>query len=248
MRRWRSGAGGVWARGRRGRRDPPGQGRSRRAQARLAQPDVRGRHLGHRRRRGRRLGARRPRADRHRASTPRRSSRSASRSRSPRAGTAGSRSRMTRSGCSARAAGRCASPGATERARDVLAADRALADDAPLARPAQVDHRRGHAGQLAAVEHEVRARRGCVSGTSSSRRASGPPARFALDCSTGRPTGREERHAQPERLRVGRARQREAPLGVGQQQRHAARQQAAEVARLRGRRTSPPRASRAGGP
>ena len=52
---------------------------------------------------------------------------------------------------------------------------------------AQVDDRRGRAGQLAAVEHEVGLAR-IASGTSSSRRASGPPARFALDWSTGQRT------------------------------------------------------------
>ena len=105
-------------------------------------------------------------------------------------------------------------------------------------------------------------------GTSSRVRGSGPPARLALDCSTGqrdvaqrRERGRPGRHPDAERGRVGAAGQREAVRRVRHHRRHRAGQQGAQrrlraraELRQRGqgqapaRRTAPPRACPGGGP
>ncbi len=75
-----------------------------------------------------------------------------------------------------------------------------------------------------------RPRRAAASGTSSSRRGSGPPARLALDWSTGRRTPASRGNTgtrTPERRRVGAARQREPPGGIGHQHGDRARAAAA---------------------
>ena len=112
--------------------------------------------------------------------------------------------------------------GADSRAREIRGGDSALARDRPSRVDlvgAQVDHRRGRAGQLSDVEDEVDARR-ISPGTSSMRRASGlppgwrwiaapaggrPPARpasSASDGTAGRARGRAARESEtPGRIR-----------------------------------------------
>ena len=126
---------------------------------------------------------------------------------------------------------RCAKCDATvtdpaSRSRSSSRVSGALADHPPVARGLegpQVDDRRRRPGQLAAVEHEVGLARGSPRGRRQ-RRASAPPAWFALDWSTGQLTAverrerrRERGHAQAEQSPAGRTRAGSAAAGFGQQ-------------------------------
>ena len=158
------------------------------------------------------VGEHRALALEHRAgarSSPRRSSRaSAAGARAPSASTSAISGSTSASGRLKKSGG---SSGALTGSTIPAPADRSLgASTAParttLQRPSasyspQVDDRRGRAGQLAAVDDRDRRRRGSLRGTSSSRRGAGPPARLALDCSTGAARAGERRDvddAQPE--------------------------------------------------
>ncbi len=106
--------------------------------------------------------------------------------------------------------------------------------------------------------------RGCPPARRRAGARRAPPAALAELCRTGTVTADSAGsagHAEPERLRIRAAGEREAAARVGEQQRHAAREErfergrasarrarAAPPARGRGRRTSPRRACPAGGP
>ena len=120
---------------------------------------------------------------------------------------------------------------AVRAARGPRPRERRLREGSLGSRPGEVDHRRRRAGKLAAVDEDGLPR-GSPRGTSSSRRGSGPPWRFALVAATA-PTRVTIRRAAPRSsgtrtpiVSSGRQ-EREASLRVREDQRQPAGQEAA---------------------